>query len=49
MVSLLVIEQLEEALNERELVQGKFKEKMKEVIQKLKEEIIQLAKLKRMQ
>lgn len=49
MVSLLVIEQLEEALNERELVEEKFKEKMKEVIQKLKEEIIQLAKLKRMQ
>lgn len=49
MVSLLVVEQLEEALNQRELAEEKFKEKMKEVIQKLKEEIIQLAKLRRMQ
>lgn len=40
------VEQLEEALNQRELAEEKFKTKMKEVVKKLKEETIQLAELR---
>ncbi|KAL9450737.1 hypothetical protein AB3S75_012464 [Citrus x aurantiifolia] len=40
------VEQLEEALNQRELAEEKFKAKMKEVVKKLKEETIQLAELR---